>query len=188
MTELVTLFEAGSALFGARVHAVGAEQWTSSTPCTEWDVATLVDHLIDEHLWAPPLLAGHDLEAAGRIVESAKRTIGTDRGAAWDAAALDSGRAVAAPGALDRQVSLSRGPTSADDYLTEMIADLTLHSWDLGKAIGVDEPLPPELVRFSLPLAERYAGAEPYFGPPVQLPEGASEQDRLVAISGRSPR
>jgi uncharacterized protein (TIGR03086 family) len=186
MNELVTLFGTGSALFGARVHAVGAEQWASSTPCTEWDVTALVDHLIDEHLWAPPLLAGMDLAAAQQVVDAAKD--GGDRVAAWDAAAAASQKAVAEPGAVDRQVNLSRGTTSAGEYLTEMIADLTLHSWDLGRAIGVDEPLPPELVRFSLPLAQRYAGAEPYFGPPVELPDGASEQDRLIATSGRSPR
>ena len=186
MNELVTLFGTGSALFGARVHAVGAEQWASSTPCTEWDVTALVDHLIDEHLWAPPLLAGLDLAAAQKVVDAAKD--GGDRAAAWDAAAAASQKAVAEPGAVERQVALSRGPTPAGEYLTEMIADLTLHSWDLGRAIGVDEPLPPELVRFSLPLAQRYAGVAPFFSRPVEIGADASDEDRLVAISGRSPR
>jgi uncharacterized protein (TIGR03086 family) len=188
MTDLLSLFHRGVAEFGTRAHRVRDDQWASSTPCSAWDVGTLVDHLIDEHLWLPPLMAGQDLDAAGKIVESAQRTIGTDRAAAWDAAALASQRAVGEPGALDRQVALSRGPTSVPEYLTEMISDLTIHSWDLGRAIGVDEPLPDELVRFTLPLAERYQGADPYFAQPVPPPLDATDQERLIALSGRQPR
>lgn len=188
MSDLLGLFREGCTLFGSRVHAVGADQWGLATPCAEWDVAALVDHLVEEHLWVPPLLGGHDLAAAGGIVESAKRTIGTDRGAAWDAAAVDSQRAFAEPGALDRQVALSRGQTPASDYITEMIADLTIHGWDLARAIGVREPLPRELVQFVYPLAERYSGAEPYFAPAVEPPDGATEEERLIALSGRRPR
>lgn len=188
MSDLLALFRAGCELFGARVHAVPADQWHLPTPCAEWDVAALVDHLVDEHLWVPPLLEGHDLATAAGIVESAKRTIGADRAAAWDAAALDSQRSFRAPGALDREVALSRGPTPATDYLTEMIADVTIHGWDLGRAIGVREPLPGELVQFVFPLAERFAGADPYFAPPVRPPDGATDEERLIALTGRQPR
>jgi uncharacterized protein (TIGR03086 family) len=188
MSDLLALFKAGCASFGARVHAVGADQWNLATPCSEWDVATLVDHIIDEHLWVPPLLNGHDLAVAGGIVESAKRTIGSDRAAAWDSAALDSQRAFGEAGALDRDVALSRGPTPATDYIGEMISDLTIHGWDLGRAIGVREPLPNELVLFVLPLAERYSGAEPYFAPAVEPPDGATDEERMIALTGRQPR
>jgi uncharacterized protein (TIGR03086 family) len=188
MSDLLALFKTGCALLGSRVHAVGADQWNLATPCAEWDVATLVDHLIDEHLWAPPLLGGHDLATAGSIVDSAKRSIGTDRVAAWDAAALASQRAFGEPGALERDVALSRGPTRATDYITEMIADLTIHGWDLGRAIGVRERLPDELVQFVFPLAERYSGAEPYFAPAVEPPDGATDEERMIALTGRRPR
>ena len=188
MSDLLQLFRVGCALFGSRVHAVGADQWGQATPCAEWDVATLVDHVIDEHLWVPPLLGGHDLAAAGGIVESAKTTIGTDRAAAWDAAVLASQRAFGEQGALDRDVALSRGPTPASDYIGEMIADLTIHGWDLGRAIGVRDPLPVELVQFVAPLAEQYSGAEPYFAPAVAPPADATDEERLIALSGRQPR
>jgi len=188
MKDLLALFGAGCTVFGSRVHAVGVDQWTLATPCAEWDVATLVDHLIDEHLWVPPLLGGHDLATAGGIVDSAKRSIGTDQAAAWDAAVLDSQRAFAEPGALDREVALSRGPTPATEYIDEMIADLTIHGWDLGRAIGVREPLPDALVQFVFPLAERYSGAEPYFAPAVAPPDGATDEERLIALTGRQPR
>ena len=188
MSDLLALFKVGCALFGSRVHAVRADQWSLGTPCAEWDVATLVDHVIDEHLWVPPLVGGHDLATAGGIVESVKRTLGPDRVAAWDDAALDSQRAFGEPGALDRDVNLSRGPTPATEYIGEMIADLTIHGWDLGRAIGVGDPLPDDLVQFVRPLAERYGGAEPYFAPAVEPPDDATDEERMIALTGRQPR
>lgn len=189
MTDLVALFQAGCAAFGARVHRVGSGQWQAGTPCTEWSVADLVDHLIDEHLWAPPLLSGHLLETARAIVESEKHTLEGDRPAAWDAASLASARAFAEDGAIDREVSLSRGPAPASEYLSEMIFDLAVHSWDLGRAIGMDEALPAELVAFALPFAQSFSGdASPWFAPPQAAPEGASDEERLIALTGRRPR
>jgi uncharacterized protein (TIGR03086 family) len=189
MTDLLLLFQTGLAEFGARVHQVEAEQWAAPTPCSEWNVGVLVDHMIDEHLWLPPLMSGHDLDTAGAIVESAKRTVGADRPAAWDAAALGSRGAVAEPGALDRQVALSRGPTPADEYVREMIFDLVVHGWDLGRAIGVDDAMPGELVELALPLAESFSGApSTYFAAPVDPPDDATPQERLIALTGRAPR
>lgn len=189
MTDLVALFQAGCATFGARVHRVDAEQWPAGTPCTEWSVADLVDHLIDEHLWVPPLLSGHRLETAGAIVKSARHTLEGDRPAAWDAASLASARAFAEQGALDRDVALSRGSTAASEYISEMIFDLTVHSWDLGRAIGMNEALPAELVAFTLPFAESFSGdTSPWFAPPQPAPADASDEERLIALTGRRPR
>lgn len=186
MTDLVALLHAGSAEFSKRVHRV--DDWSAATPCSAWDVNALVDHLIDEHLWLPPLLAGHDLEAAGKIVDAQKHSLAGDRVAAWDAAVLASGRAIDESGVLDREVGLSRGPTPAADYLGEMIVDATVHAWDLGRAVGVDDALPDELVAFAMPMAQQFAGAEPYFQPSVEPPVDATPQERLIALTGRQPR
>jgi uncharacterized protein (TIGR03086 family) len=191
MSDLLELFNRGLREFGTRVHRASAEQWTASTPCSEWDVRALVDHLIDEQLWVPPLMSGHELGAAGSIVESTKRALDDDPVAAWETAALASSRAFGEPGALDREVALSRGATRATEYLTEMIFDLVVHSWDLGKAIGFTESLDDELVRFGLAGAEQLGGdlsASGVFDAPVQVSDDASAEERLVALTGRRPR
>ena len=72
MTDPVGTFLAAQRAFGERVHAVAEDQWHAPTPDTEWDVADLVGHLIEEHRWAAPLLHGHDLEAAGEIVRGSR--------------------------------------------------------------------------------------------------------------------
>ena len=51
--------------FAALVSGVGAQQWHDETPCSEWDVRTLVHHLLDEQLWVPPLFDGLTISEVG---------------------------------------------------------------------------------------------------------------------------
>ncbi|MDQ6938340.1 MAG: TIGR03086 family metal-binding protein [Actinomycetota bacterium] len=179
--------ETGLAEFGQRVHGVDDAGWEAPTPNAGWSVRDLVDHLIDEHRWAPPLLAGHDLDAAGKIVAAQS---GTDRPADdWDSVALLSRRAFEEPGVLQRTVLLSAGPTRARDYLAEMTLDLAVHSWDLARALGEDGQLPPDLVAGAQEHLHRLGDVSnsSMFGVPVDVAQDASPTDRLVAATGRRP-
>jgi uncharacterized protein (TIGR03086 family) len=192
--QLLPLFQEAQRAFTDRVHAVREDQWSAPTPCEDWDVATLVQHMIDEHLWAAPLLHGQDLEAAGKIVEGTRRLpveggVGANLAEQWDEAITASADAFTAPGVLDRTVSLSRGQTPASEYLAEMISDLTVHAWDLGKGIGYSEPLPEQLVSFVYEMARKVGdlSSTGLFKPAVEVPEDAPTIDKLVALSGRQP-
>jgi uncharacterized protein (TIGR03086 family) len=188
MDNVLGLFDEGVRQFSMRVEAVGSGDWDKPTPDTEWTVADLVKHLIDEHLWIPPLLGGHDLETAGKIVEGT--AAGTSPAIDWTAAKAASLQAAHEPGALERTVSLSRGPTPAGEYLAEMIVDLTVHSWDLGKAIGASNELPEELVSFVYPIvvgAQDVLAGSGMFAPPVPCPDDAPMSHKLVALTGRDP-
>src|SRR4051812_44048591 len=110
MDPMVEMFLSAQRAFGDRVHAVGADQWQLPTPNDEWDVTALLDHLIDENRWLGPLARGHDLDAAGKIVEGAKTTAGDDRAKVWDDASIAAADAVKEDGVLERTASLSRGP------------------------------------------------------------------------------
>jgi uncharacterized protein (TIGR03086 family) len=189
MDEQPQIFLAAQRAFTDRVHAVTDAQWSSPTPNSEWSVADLVDHLIDEHRWFPPLMHGHDLEAAGKVVEGARAGADPDRSAVWDEVAVASSDAVMEPDALDRTVVLSRGDTAAGDYVTEMTMDLIVHAWDLGKAIGFDQALPPDLAEFGYEQVRGWGdvSASGYFQAPVSVPDDASAEDKLVGLTGRDP-
>jgi uncharacterized protein (TIGR03086 family) len=191
MDNLLANFNRSIDLFGERVAAVGADQWDEPTPCREWTIGQLVDHVTDEHLWMPPLLGGHDLAAAEKIVAGAKESSGPDRAANWQSAAIGSRQATAEPDALSRTVSLSRGPTPAQQYVLEMYFDAVVHSWDLGRAIGFAQPIPEELAESVYDLARVMSGelaASGLFAPPVEVPGDASAMDRLAGLTGRDPR
>jgi uncharacterized protein (TIGR03086 family) len=189
MDELVTLFRLAQGEFGARVDAVTSDEWGRPTIDSEWDVGDLVDHLLDENRWVAPLLGGRSLEQAGEIVVGLAGE--SDRRMAWRSAAADAARAVSAPDALAGSVQLSRGPTPAAQYITEMIFDHTIHAWDLGKAVGSDRPLPGELVStvYSIlqPLGDLSQLGGGMFAPPVTVPDDAPIVDKLVALTGRDP-
>lgn len=195
MDDVLAMFITGQTEFGKRVHAVSQEQWTAQTPNTEWTVADLVGHLVDEHRWVPPLLRGLDLKAAGEVVEGSRSLpidggVGANPAQEWDEAAIGSADAVRAEGALERAVCLSRGQTPARAYLSELVFDLAVHSWDLGTAIGYAHPLPSDLVGHvyaTLPGTGELA-ASGMFGKPLPVPEGATTLDRLLAATGRTPR
>jgi len=195
MDDLLAIFLSAQREFGARVRAVADDQWAAPTPDTEWTVADLVEHLIDENRWAAPLLHGQDLESAAKVVEGFRSLpvdggVGSNLAQEWDEAAIWSADAFTAPGALDRHVELSRGTTPVRRYLEEMIFDLTIHAWDLAQAIGYPEPLPDVLVStvYAAVLDVGDLSASGLFAPPVAVPADAPTIDKLVGATGRAPR
>jgi uncharacterized protein (TIGR03086 family) len=187
MDNLLDLFSKGQHQFGMRVHRITSEQWDQATPCSDWTVRHLVDHLIDEQRWVPPLVGGKSLAEAQTAVDIPQ--IGDDPVAHWDMAAGASLIAFAEPGALEREVTLSRGQTPATEYLSEMIFDLAVHSWDLGQAVGITDPLPADLMSYAAALVQDVdLSSSGLFDPPVSVSPDASDEDRLMAATGRDPR
>jgi len=182
------LFQRAQAQFTDRVDAVGPGEWEAPA-LPEWSVADLVAHLTSEQLWVPPLLAGEEPGAvAPRIPTGTEELLGGDPLTAWETAADGALTAWAAPGATERTVHLSAGPTAARDYLVEMTADLTVHAWDLARAVGGVTALDPELVTAALRYAELHLGEDGVPGviaAPVQVAPGADPQTVLLARFGR---
>lgn len=185
-SELLAAHAAALDLFGRRVHDILDDQWDHPTPCTDWNVRDLVAHLVSEQLWAPPLLAGETMESVGDALDG--DLLGEDPVGAWEAAARGAREAFAAPGALDRTVELSYGPSDADHYCGQMTTDLIIHAWDLARGIGATEHLPAELVAFAdretAPYADDLSGSG-VFAPPLTPPSGADPPTRLLARLGR---
>jgi len=183
------LFRSAVAEFGERVHAVRDDQLPAPTPCSEWDVRTLVNHLVYELRWAPPLLAGSTIAQVGDRFDG--DLLGDDPKAAWDDATQDAVNAVEAEGAMERTVHLSFGDVPGSEYARQLFADLLIHGWDLARAIGADERLDPALVdacaAWFAQVEDGYrdAGAT---GPRPEVPPDADPQTFLLAAFGRDSR
>jgi uncharacterized protein (TIGR03086 family) len=188
VSDPVTVYATALDGCGRRVAGVGPDDWHRPTPCADWDVRALVAHLVDENRWVPPLLAGRTIADVGD--ELAGDPLGDDPRAAWAGSAAAAGEAVARPGALDVTTHLSFGDVPGGEYVMQLTADLLVHGWDLARATGGDERLDPGVVDAvatwfdGMEAAYRDAGA---IGPAVELPDGASAQDRLLARFGRDP-
>ena len=172
--------------FGRRVEGVGDDQWANSTPCTEWSVRDLVNHVVSEDRWVVPLLDGRTIEDVGDRFDG--DLLGEDPQASWKQTRADAIDATSDETVTQRTVSLSRGPTPADIYLLEVAADNVIHAWDLAKGTGGDATMDPELIEFAAafyePQAElwRQFGA---FGSEVEVAEDADRQTKLLGMVGR---
>jgi uncharacterized protein (TIGR03086 family) len=186
MSDLLDLYELAIAGFDERVRQIKDEQWGGPTPCTEWDVRALVNHLVYESKWAPPLFKGKTVAEVGNTYEG--DLLGDDPKSAWERARDEALETVRAPGALERTVNLSSGDTPGSEYLADLLCDAAIHSWDLARAIGADERIAPELIDFCRarwgPMQTQLE-ASGSFGKKVEVPEDADEQTRLLALLGR---
>jgi uncharacterized protein (TIGR03086 family) len=170
------------------VGNVQPSQFGRPTPCADWDVRTLLNHLI---VWT-----SYSLEArahGGSVGQDViDRDFAADPGFAADyRAQLD--RALAAwsdPVRWEGSLNVMGSPTPAADVAALNIAEMVLHGWDLAAATGqaytVGEPAAAVALRAveaNAELFRQYQG----FAEPVPVPGSASVLDRVLALSGRDP-
>ena len=183
--DVRTFYERALGAFGENVLAIGEDQWHRSTPCTEWVVRDLVQHLVYENRWTAPLMGGATLDEVGDRFEG--DLLGDDPKRTWEDAAEDARRAVREV-PLDRTVHLSYGDVPARNYAFELATDHLIHSWDLARAIGGDESLDPDLVELvygKMKPREEALKASGLFGSRIDPPPDADLQIRLLALYGR---
>lgn len=173
--------------FTRRVHAISPDAWTNDTPDSDWTVRDLVNHLVSEHLWALPLLAGQSMIEVGDRFDG--DVVGGDPVAAWDSA-IQASLPAWASADDDGSVSLSSGTTQVRRYAEEMLMDLTVHSWDLSRGIGYQDRIDQACVEHVLAYVEaNIDGLRAYeglFGAEVET-TSLDPQDRLLALLGRRP-
>jgi uncharacterized protein (TIGR03086 family) len=144
MAEIAELHRRACEAFAARVEGVRDEQWALLTPCVDWDVQALVNHVVGEDRWTAPLMAGSTIAEIGDLFDG--DLLGEDPKGACAAAVKEAVAAVGAPGSLQRTVHLSFGDVPGEEYAWQLFADHLIHTWDLAVAVGGDERLDPELV------------------------------------------
>jgi uncharacterized protein (TIGR03086 family) len=187
--DLVELHGRCGRRFAALVAGVGAEQWHDDTPCSEWDVRTLVHHLLDEQLWVPLLFEGLTIDQVGDRFEGDLLGDDASTWAGLVASSIEEAHvAVAKLDALKRTVHLSFGDTSGQEYVMQLTADLAIHAWDLARATGQDDAIDPHAVALLLPWAKANAellAGSGMFGSPIGVGPDAPDEVRLLGLIGR---
>ena len=167
-----------------RVAAVGDGQWQRPTPCTDWDVRALVNHVVGEELWTRPLVEGSTVEEVGD--RFAGDVLGDAPGDVAARAAADAAAAMDEKGPGGGLVHLSFGETPIGEYAMQLTADHLVHGWDLAAATDQDRALDAGLVdavgEWFQGMEELYRGAGAV-GPRVGA--GGDAQTELLAAFGR---
>jgi len=167
-----------------RVAAVDDGQWQRPTPCADWDVRALVNHVVGEELWTRPLVEGSTVEEVGDRFDG--DVLGDEPRAVVARAAADAAAAMDERGPRGGLVHLSFGETPIDEYAMQLTADHLVHGWDLAAATGQDRALDADLVdavgTWFQGMEELYRGAGA-IGPRVGA--GGDAQTELLAAFGR---
>lgn len=185
--ELLDAHGKALAGFDRVVGEIGNRDWSSPTPCSEWNVRDLLNHLVYEQLWVPDLLAGATVREIGDRYDG--DVLGDDPIGRWRTSSAAAREAWLRPGVLSQEVDLSFGRAPATEYGWQMTLDLAVHGWDLATGIGAPSPLDDELsellyAQFADEI-ERWQGTA--FAPPVPIGPDADPPARLLALLGRQP-
>jgi uncharacterized protein (TIGR03086 family) len=185
MSEISDRYRRLAEGFTARVAAVPDEdpRWADPSPCDDWTARDVVAHLVGAH----QLFFGFielDVPPAPDPADGALPAWEHVRDAMQSA--LDD--PATATKEFDGMLGRSRFEDAANRFVT---ADVLIHTWDLARAMGLDDRLPEDEI------APTRAGLEGLgdsmrqpgvFGPEVEPPADADPQDRLLAFLGRDPR
>ncbi len=190
---------------GATIAGVRPAQFTNPTPCTDYDVRTLMGHLLTVLGRVAVLAEGGDPLAMPIV------TAGTPDDAwptTWTAAAHRVTAAWTKDETLDRMMVLPWAQVPGRAMLGVYTSELTVHTWDLATATGQQVGWNEQVLHMSLaasrsalPGGDREAGfaamaakLPPHmsantrpFGNPIDPAHGAALIDQLVAWYGRNP-
>ena len=121
-----------------------SDDWSKPTPCADWDVRALVNHVVSEDRWTRPLVEGRTIAEVGNALDG--DLLGENPKGSASAAADAALTAVAERLPAGGKVHLSYGEEDIEEYIRQLVADHLIHGWDLAVAIGADTTMDPELV------------------------------------------
>ena len=176
-TDLLDLYDRASSWATEKV-AGATEKLDARTPCDDWDVRTLLDHILETQRYFLSSARGED---ASPPSPTPPATLSDDPVADFEAVRGDMLAAYGERGTIEKT-----GPA-----LGVAFSDLLVHSWDVARATGQDETMPDGLATAAYELVHGKFTDEQrqgIFKPEVPIGDHASPQDRLLAYTGRDPR
>jgi len=177
----------------AIVSLIDAEELSHPTPCRKYDVAELVDHIVE---------AGHRAAAVGRGQtpppgDESPHVELSDAPGQLRRAAKDAAQAWRDDSKLSSRFTMPWGEQYTGATLVDMyLAELAAHAWDLARATGQLDGLNPSLALPALEGARAVIKPEyrdlvepgSPFATEVPPPSGADDWERFAAFMGRDPR
>lgn len=178
MEVLDQLDQLGPAL-GTVVGGIKADQLDNPTPCSEFTVQGVLEHMVGGATMFAAAFRGQTppaVDDAGEVLDR------------FGPALTDLVAAMHEPGALDRPVEAPFGEVPGSTFARFVVLDGLVHGWDLSIATGQPYDPPDALV------ADVEAFARDTLGPlrdgemftaAVEPPAGSTPIERLVSFTGR---
>jgi len=169
------------------VGNVDRAQFARTTPCSEFDVRALLNHMIGGNHRFVKIAAGEpgdDVPAGGDYVRDEALTPYRESATAVSHAWSD-------PALLEKIVHLPFGDYPGSFAIGIHTVEVIVHGWDLAQATGQPSELDAALRTVAWQnckdIDESFRGPGAPFGPVVEAPAGATDTQRLMAWLGRAP-
>ncbi|RSN53468.1 TIGR03086 family protein [Amycolatopsis sp. WAC 04182] len=189
MSEHAALIAPAAAEFARILRGIGESDLSARTPCAEYDVRALLNHLL---YWGPWL------EAAGRKAAPPEVSSGEAEadlvGGEWLAdIEKRTARLVdvfGAPEAWQGQTTFGGNPMPASMAGYMVLDEFVFHGWDLARATGAEFAVVPEVAvavyAIALEIGDQ-ARAMKVYGEEVPVADGATPFERALGATGRDP-
>jgi uncharacterized protein (TIGR03086 family) len=167
------------------IAATGEDMFGLSTPCAEWDVRQLLNHLYGELAWIPELLGGKTIEQVGDSLDG--DLVGGDLHRTWRGYA-DAAKKAAEQTPPEKVVHLSYGNVPASAYLDEVASDVIVHTWDLAMGTHQKFHIRSELALAVYDKVKNNAAEwrnKGLLGPEIPVAANAAAELRLLGLFGR---
>ncbi len=183
----IELYEGARDYMVPILGGIQQSQMTGATPCAEWNVQQLIKHNL---LVAEFLLnsltggeAGNPFAVDGDLPEEGARD-------AFLAVTNKALEAIKGPGMLEKAIATPFGEMPAGNFLMFPFSDILIHKWDLATATGQDAAMDSSMADACFhTLVGMVEGAREsgVFGAQVTIPIDASDRDKLLGLTGRTP-
>lgn len=177
-TDELRAAEKSFAVLEQVLHGIAADDLHKQTPCREFDVAALTDHLMNS-ITTIGGMAGAEFRERNRDASVEEQVVVAAR------AALDAWRRRG----LDGTVEFGGNQAPAKVMAGVLSLEFLVHAWDYATAIGRQVHAPESLSDYVLGLARQIITPEGRvnvgFDDPLEVPDDAGALDRLLAYTGR---
>ena len=183
MSSPIDRLAAAVPVTGRLVEAIEPEQWALPTPCPDWTVLGVVNHLVVGHLRFTAAVAGDAPPAEPEV-------LGADPAGAYRSTADAMLAAFRSDGALERTVTVPAGSFPGVVACELRVVEALVHGWDVARATTLHLEFPDDLVEESIAFSRvqvtRLPPGRTPFGPPHPVSDDAPPLDRLAALLGRA--
>jgi uncharacterized protein (TIGR03086 family) len=179
-TDELESAEAALAVLQHVLHGIAKDDEGKQTPCREFDVAKLTDHLMNS-ITTIGGVAGAEFPERDRDDSVERQVVLAARPAldAWHRRGLDG------------TLPFGQGEAPAALMAGVLSIEFLVHAWDYAAATGRDVTAPEALSDYVLGLAHTIITPQGRtnagFDDPIEMPADARALERLLAYTGRQP-
>jgi uncharacterized protein (TIGR03086 family) len=183
MSTLIAALDDSYSRAATVIAEIDSRQLALPTPCAQWDVRALLEHLVGATWMFTLVNQGHTVGEDALGLGDQDPLVALADAATADVASWQE------PGAFNGERAFPFGTFPADAAAMMNLSEVVVHTWDIATALGADatiDPVVAEMVYdFYRPMPLEPYRADGAFGAEVLVASDAPPAERLLALLGR---